>query len=317
MVETRSTLVMAGERQPREVWRRRRAALESGDVHSTRLGPHPRGRGGRRIKTRLIEFILWMTGMRARGRANALDVRLTHLEFHFPDLPPAFDGYTLLHLSDLHAGTIPGLSERAAALVAGLEVDLAVLTGDVQTLGRPAAAVVRGHLAPVMAAFTARDGAVAVLGNHDSHLVVETLEALGLRVLINGHAEIVRGAERIVLAGTDDVRFFFTEDAVATLRDHPPGFSIALVHSPELADVAATAGHALYLTGHTHGGQIALPGGRPVATAMVTNRHLASGAWRLGAMQGYTSRGIGIGKVAARFNCFPEVALIRLRRRER
>ena len=316
LVERLSGLVTTGERQTRDAWRRERALLEASGIERSRIGTRARHFGSRKIKTRVIEFILWMVGLRRRGLSNALALRLTEVALTFPDLPPAFDGYTLLHLSDLHVGQVPGLTERAVALLTGVEVDLAVFTGDVQTLGRPAAVETLGHLTPIFAAFTARDGRVAVLGNHDAADVVPILEGLGLQVLINGHAEIVRGDQRLSLVGTDDVRYFFTEHAIAALRDRPPGFSIALVHSPELADIAASAGHALYLTGHTHGGQIALPGGRPVVTATMINRHLGSGAWRVGAMQGYTSRGIGIGKVQARFNCPGEIILFRLYRGE-
>ena len=78
--------------------------------------------------------------------------------------------------------------------------------------------------------------------------------------------------------------------------------------------LAAAAGCALYLCGHTHGGQICLPGGRPILTHLTRCRHLASGRWQCGAMTGYTNRGIGVSGPPLRFNCSGEAAVITLRR---
>lgn len=304
----------AGDMGARDDWRLRRAAAETSPWADTVRGPRRKGSRLGVLRDRVIELVLRATGLYRRGVANALDLRLTEVDFFFPSLPAAFDGYTILHLSDVHVGKLEGGVVRAAALVTGLSVDLAVLTGDVQTHGRPGAIQAVRALEPLLTAFTARDGVLAVLGNHDGHELPAAMARLGVRTLLNEHARIFRDGVDIHIAGTDDVRYFFTERATATLRATPPGFAIALIHSPELADLAAATGHALYLTGHTHGGQIALPGGRALVTATVAHHGLASGAWRLGGMIGYTSRGIGTGRVPCRFNCRGEIALIRLRR---
>jgi hypothetical protein len=98
------------------------------------------------------------------------------------------------------------------------------------------------------------------------------------------------------------------------LDDHAGEFRIALVHSAEVADYAHEAGYALYLCGHTHGGQICLPGGRPLVTHLKRCRHAARGLWREGSMAGYTSCGLGVSGPPIRFNCRGEAALITLRR---
>ena len=301
------------------VWRGHRAAAEGSPWADTVHGRRRKNLGLAKVRDALTTLVLQAAGVYRRGVANAIDVRLSEVEFFFPNLPPGFDGYTILHLSDIHVGKLAGGVERATALVSGLSVDLAVLTGDVQTRGRPEATEAAGAVAPLLTAFTARDGILAVLGNHDSHALPAALERLGVRTLINEHAVISRGDASLHVVGTDDVRYFFTEQAEAVLRRKPagfvpPGFMIALIHSPELAGLAARTGHALYLTGHTHGGQIAFPSGRPVITAALEHADLASGAWRLEGMAGYTSRGIGVGRVPCRFNCPGEIPLIRLRR---
>ena len=86
------------------------------------------------------------------------------------------------------------------------------------------------------------------------------------------------------------------------------------MHSAEVADHAAAAKYALYLSGHTHGGQICRPGGRPIVTRLLRCRHAGIGTWSEGNMIGYTSCGLGVGDVPLRFNCRGEVSIITLRR---
>ena len=116
------------------------------------------------------------------------------------------------------------------------------------------------------------------------------------------------------VTGTDDVHHFYTEDSERALRDSPPGFKIALVHSAELAPVAAALDFRLYLSGYTHGGQVCLPGGRPIITRMRGYRKYASGLWKCEAMTGYTSTGVGVSSPTVRFNTRGEVVLITLRK---
>ena len=90
-------------------------------------------------------------------------------------------------------------------------------------------------------------------------------------------------------------------------------FSIALVHSPELYDSAADQGVALYLCGHTHGGQVCLPGGWPIIKNVARGRRLYRGLWRHRDMVGVTSTGVGTSGIPVRFNTRGEVLLLRLR----
>ena len=123
------------------------------------------------------------------------------------------------------------------------------------------------RLGHVVSAVRATDGLLGVLGNHDSASMVPPMEDLGIRVLLNETISYGRGEDAVIVTGVDDVHRFRTEEAHTALESAPDGFCIALVHSPEAADIAARR-HRLYLTGHTHGGQICLPGGRPFATGM-------------------------------------------------
>lgn len=303
----------------RQTWLERRRQME-GRLRDNRIRHTP---DGTRLlpalahKELVLERAFRWSGLFGFGRRNAGNIRLTEAEFRFVDLPSAFDGYRILFLSDLHVGGgAPETVALATSLVATVSADLMVLGGDFQNWGKPAAADVAQCMAPLLAVMKPADGIFAVLGNHDTHEMVEPLEALGVRLLLNESLSLTRGDQSIHLVGCDDVHVFYDHAAELALK-RGRGFRIAVVHSPDFAGQAAEAGCAFYLAGHTHGGQVCLPGGRPIITALDRNHGLARGAWRLHGMQGYTSTGLGAGHPGVRFNCPPEVALITLRREGR
>jgi predicted MPP superfamily phosphohydrolase len=253
-------------------------------------------------------------GLHARGVRNALDVQLVELPLRFPDLPASFDGYRILHISDTHLDCLPELALVGRHLLAGIEVDLLVLTGDVH--GHPQSPLTASvePLADLLGVLQVRHRSIAVLGNHDPADMAGALENIGFEVLLNQSTALARQGQHIVVTGLDDVHRFFTSDASRALAAVSQGFRIALVHSAEVADHAGAAGYALYLCGHTHGGQVCLPGGRPIVTRLRRCRFAGVGEWRYGNMIGYTSRGLGVSDVPLRFNCRGEITLITLHR---
>ena len=259
---------------------------------------------------------LKLVGLWRRGVANGIDVRRNTLALDLPRLPAAFDGYRILHIADPHFDAAPGLGEAILRSVAGAEVDLCVLTGDYRAavLGPFTETAILPTLAALRATVRAADGFLATLGNHDPGDIAPHLERLGFEMLLNRSRRIRRGAQQITVTGVDDVHRYYTPAAAAALAAHDPArFGIALVHSPEFAGEAAAAGYDLYLCGHTHGGQVCLPGGRALITHLSRHRDLYSGLWRHRGMVGYTSRGAGPSALPVRFNCPPEVTEIHLR----
>lgn len=268
-----------------------------------------------RTAFRGLEAGLKVTGLHARGRRNAADTRLNRFEVTLNGLPPAFDGYTILHMSDLHADGPIDLEASVGRILDGVETDLCVLTGDYRyrLSGRheDAAAPMAGIIRHVRT----QDGIFGIMGNHDLGTMIAPLEAAGIRMLVNDHVTLRRGGDEVQLIGLDDVHAYQpAEEAAAALAAMPEGFRILLQHSPELLDEAAAANVSLYLCGHTHGGQICLPGGIPVMTNIRTPRRYASGLWQHGEMTGYTTLGVGVSVMPLRFFCRGEVAVITLRR---
>ncbi len=298
----------------RSAWRTQRAAMEARDEKHTPFGPRHRRWG--QFKRLLVAFriLLKTTRLFEAGLRRALDLRLVELTLSHPDLPPEFDGYRLLHLTDLHLDGMPNLDAVIAGLVRNRQVDLAVWTGDYRWRVHGAHEQVLSGIAEIVRAVSASDGQYATLGNHDPVAMVDGLETLGLRVLANETVSIHRGAASLHVTGLDDVHYFYTDMAAAALASAPAGFRIALVHSPEAARLAAEAGYALYLCGHTHGGQVCLPGGTPILTNSALHWRHARGLWRRGNMTGYTSNGAGTSGLPVRFFSRGEVTLFTLRR---
>ena len=139
---------------------------------------------------------------------------------------------------------------------------------------------------------------------------------MGIRMLLNEGEIIERSGQRLHLGGIDDAHFYRMDDIDKVAAAIPDGeFSILISHTPEVYRQAALAGFNLLLSGHTHGGQICLPGGIPITLDSVLPRSMGSGAWKYGGLTGYTSVGAGSSIVPVRFNCPPEITLHHLRRR--
>ena len=252
-----------------------------------------------------------------RGLANAQDIEVVEHELVFDDLPAAFDGYRILHLTDPHIDSLPGIEDAISERIAPLRYDTCVLTGDYRfrAFGNYGNEV-RLPLQQVLSNVYAPDGVYATLGNHDTHPAVELLESLGAQVLTNEHVTVRRGSDHITLTGIDDPHYYFTPQATHTLQQPAEGFKIALVHSPELYQEAADNDYDLYLCGHTHGGQICLPSGAPILKNLQKGHHLVRGLWQEGPMVGYTSAGCGVSGIPVRYFSRGEVTVFTLRSKQ-
>lgn len=285
--------------------------LTFGQPHS--FWPYLRRFALRPLKRHGVNAAMWLLGEYQRGIDDALDVQLGEVMIPVPGLDPRLDGVSILHLSDLHLGALAGTQAAVEAAVSGTKVDLCVLTGDYAPRYDQRTDAVIDGMRQILAGVVARYGVYATLGNYDSSDLTKALISSGLcRVLINDTVHLPINDAPISITGTDDPYLQEPAGILAALSHPGEGFRIALVHTPYMAEEAAAAGHDLYLCGHTHGGQICLPGGQPVLTNCKRRSDLASGLWREGSMWGYTSRGAGVSSIARRHNCPPEVTILRL-----
>jgi predicted MPP superfamily phosphohydrolase len=256
----------------------------------------------------IIRNSLRLVLLHGRARRNARRIQLRHNRIPLTGLPRAFDNFTILQVSDLHLDMADDFPHTLIEAVREVNYDLCVLTGDFrgETFGPYEQALdgmrqVRPHL---------QGDIYAVLGNHDTICMVPALEAMGVRMLLNEQVKLERNGEHIYLAGIDDAHYY-RADNIEKAADAIPeeAVSILLAHTPEIYRHAAHADFSLMLCGHTHGGQICLPGGTPLMCNARCPRAFCSGAWFYQGMVGYTSAGSGACVVDVRLNCPPEITL--------
>lgn len=307
--------VAAPELGRRQAWAERRLALEQRHERTkTYGGMNPLEWYATALLVKLLKWGLLLTGLYRRGRRNAEWLVFREIDLYFETLPEAFDGFTILHLSDPHLDAMPGLEQRVLETIDGRGVDVCVLTGDYRkNFHGPCDAAMKG-MASLVGGIRHGHGILGVLGNHDGCQMLAPLEALGIRMLVNESHMLEKDGQRLQILGTDDVHYYYTEAALEALDPARNHFTIGLVHSPELVEEAARAGVDLYLCGHSHAGQVCLPGGRPLATQLKRGRQYYKGLWRHGAMRGFTHAGVGTSCLPVRFNTRGEVVLLRLRR---
>ena len=238
--------------------------------------------------------------------------------FAIRGLAPALDGLTLAHISDLHLDLCgQACTDSLADAVATHASHALVITGDLFTsaLKPPRSDAALKALDRVLESHGGP--AFAVLGDEDSLWMVPRLEQLGLRVLVNESIALTHGEDRLYLAGVDDPAYFKADDVDAALQSIPAGAtSVLLAHSPDVYRRAAGAGFDAMLCGHTHGGQLCLPNGRPLVRAGGSPSSICRGSWRHEGLLGYTSSGCGTTPLKLRWNCPAEVAFHRFTRED-
>lgn len=250
-------------------------------------------------------------------------IDVTSTTLHLPRLQPAFAGYRIVQLSDIHVDYTwmdKGRLEAIVALANEQKPDLVVITGDFVT---HVSNTIKDTLSALQG-LRARDGVFGVLGNHDHWsdpmMVREYIAAFGVEELNDAVATIRRGDVSLHLVGMDDLWVSAYKPAsspwahqarLTTLVEQLPaeGSAILLVHEPDFADVAASSGRIdLQLSGHSHGGQVRFPVvGAPLVPPL--GRKYVAGLYTVESMQHYTSRGLGMVSPQVRFNCRPEIAV--------
>ena len=241
------------------------------------------------------------------------ETRLEHPVFRVPGLDPAHDGLRVAQLSDLHCGerTPPERIRAAIAEVNALEPDLVVLTGDYVCRHRSGVGLVRDLLGGLAAP------TVAVLGNHDHWVdargTARALARHGYAVLRNQHTTVTLRNAPFVVIGVDDLMTGHARPRQA-LAGAPRGSRLVLAHGPRTADELNALGEpVLCLSGHTHGGQIDIPGLTRFFLRALAHEPYDRGAFRVGPVQLYVNRGLGNSAVRIRINSAPEITLATLR----
>ena len=224
------------------------------------------------------------------------------------------DGLKIVQLSDihLHPHTQIDLVEKAVQIVNDIAPDLIALTGDYVL--EMAESIF--DLAPLLSQMNARFGIFSILGNHDlwtnADIVLKGFEEAGLPVLVNQGLALDIEGESLFLAGLDD-GWSGEPDLNAALEDCPADTpAIVLMHEPDfIGEIAQDPRVSLQLSGHTHGGQVRLPGIGTLALPTY-GRKYDIGLHKVNQTMLYVNRGLGVIGPPVRFNCRPEITEITL-----
>lgn len=263
----------------------------------------------------MLKLFLQATGLYGQGVQNALQPVVRRLTLGFPNLPAAFDGCQVLHLSDLHIDGVDGLAERVSSILSDLNPDVCLMTGDYRFEDEGSCAEVYPRMRRIVDSISAKHGIFATLGNHDVSEIAYGLADMGVKMLVNEAVEITQGRDSIWVAGLDDDFTYMTDDLPGAMSAVPAdAFKILMAHTPELYSEAAAQGVNVYLCGHTHAGQIRLPKIGSLRNNANCPPEFTYGHWTHDRMQGYTSAGVGCSSLPVRYNCDPEIILIELRR---
>jgi len=224
-------------------------------------------------------------------------------------LPPALAGLRIGLASDLHHGASApaGMLQAVTAALQSEAPDLFILAGDYVTWSDKQSVP---PCASALETLRAPHGTFAALGNHDPEPTVKTeFEARGIRVLRDEHEDIDVRGEPVAVAGLK----YWSRKAADVQRAFrgSRGFAILIAHDPRRLAQAAEVGVPLVLSGHTHGGQVVLPGlGAPAAARFP----VVHGPARRGGTTIFVSRGVGTVVLPIRINCAPEVVILTLAR---
>jgi len=260
----------------------------------------------------LAAFGLRAAGLWTHAYQQFLDIETVVIDVPLERLPAAFDGFRLLHLSDLHCDLDLAFTDVLLKKLAEVEFDFAVLTGDFHNRIGETPTRSLAEMAKILQPLAGR--CVGSLGNHDFVEQVAFLEAHGMPILLNENQFIEREGQRLYFCGIDDPHFFETHDLRAARAGVPDdACTILLSHSPETWKEAEKWGYDYLLAGHLHGGQLCLPGGIAVIKNAPVPRSMIAGPFRYGRLRGYTSRGTGSCGIPARLFCPPEMTIHVLR----
>jgi uncharacterized protein len=275
----------------------------------SRVAPY----GKNRPDTPLRALALNLTHVARAAISEPYMLSIEHERIVLNRLPPAFESFRIVQLSDIHHGPFSDRTqiERAVETAKRLQPDIIALTGDYISKERHYAA----PCAEMLGRLKAKYGVYAVLGNHDhwtdAALITDLFRAEGITVLVNEGMRFELNGSAFWLAGVDDTMVGLEDISLALAGARQGEMKLLLAHNPIVLRRAARADVDLVLSGHTHGGQVALRS-EPSQSGGPRRRFL-KGLGRLGNTQIYVNRGLGTVVLPIRYGCPPEVSLLELR----
>lgn len=263
----------------------------------------------------LVKLFFKVTFLENTGYENTLNIKLKEYKLEFVQLPELFDRYRIVFISDLHLDGLLPLSEKVISFLETIKYDIAVMGGDYRYLHQGNSKGAEIAVRKMVEYLKKRSDIIGILGNHDLYTNGQALEDQGVKMLVNDSLEIKKEGQSIFFAGVDDSSLFFAQDIESASENIPKeSFKIMLSHSPQVFKEVSEFKYDLMISGHTHGGQVCLPGGFAIMKGAPVPRYLVKGQWKYKNLIGVTSTGVGVSVFPVRFNCPPEITIIELRK---
>ena len=271
---------------------------------------------------------------------NTFDIEVTRFTLPSQRLPINFVGYRIALLTDIHLGVFmpDDVVATAVNLINNEKPDLVLLGGDY--IGVPDSfpgilfdpgrnlkfakaksadliMSIYNTLSKILSGLNAPDGSLGILGNHDNwndrKLCFQGLSSPQINILVNQYQTIKRGSEQIHIYGIDDLWTGIPRlDALREISASNE-FTVALAHNPDVIESnMSNIRYDLAFAGHTHGGQINIPGLGPLVGYNIRSKTLTSGLFSTSSSHVYVSRGIGVVEIPYRLNCRPEISIFEL-----
>ena len=261
----------------------------------------------------ILNFFLTISFLKKKGYCNIFKFNTPLIRIKPDNLPDKLNGIKILFLSDIHIDSAPDFTDKIIEKVKGLNYDLIILGGDFWLKNKGRTDIYKEELIKLINFLTSVTKVYSVLGNHDFFTTAELLDKHGVEMILNENRMVVFNEVAFYISGVDDEYFYEAADLKAAEKNIPrKSFKIMVSHSPEIYKIVEKYGYDLFLTGHTHGGQICLPGRIPVFKGASIPRKFVNGKWTYKKMIGYTSPGVGISMSPVRFFCPPELTILEL-----
>ena len=266
-------------------------------------------------------FQTFMTQTRGSTKFKPELFDLVNIDVKIKDLPYTFHNYRIINLTDIHLGQwiSPEYLNGVADYVNSLNPDMITLTGDYVSY------ILEGYENDLLDSFKklkAKDGKFAVLGNHDhwagAEEIREILKKSDIIDLSNDVYTLEKDGEKLNISGVDSLTVG-ADDLDKVLEKLPhDGASILLVHEPDFAKVSSkTDRFDLQMSGHSHGGQLVIPGVKTTPFRCSYSIKYPVGAYKVKNMIQYTSKGLGTNSFWIRVNCKPEITQFYLKTTKR
>ena len=266
-------------------------------------------------------FQTFMTQTRGPTKFKPELFDLVNVNVKINDLPFTFHNYRIINLTDIHLGQwiSPEYLNGVADYVNSLNPDMITLTGDYVSY------ILEGYENDLLDSFKklkAKDGKFAVLGNHDHWAGAEEIRKIlkksNIVDLSNDVFTIEKDGEKLNISGVDSLTVG-ADDLDKVLEKLPhDGASILLVHEPDFAKISSkTNRFDLQMSGHSHGGQLVIPGVETTPFRCSYSIKYPVGAYKVNNMIQYTSKGLGTNSFWIRVNCKPEITQFYLKTTKR